>query len=62
MRVKELLVGVRGWGDALGSKLEGRARESERLRLWKGMVVGNFRVKDKTMNWVARVRWRLGSH
>ena len=23
MRVKELLVGVRGWGDALGSKLEG---------------------------------------
>ena len=26
------------------------------------MVVGNFRMKDKTMNWVAQVRWRLGSH
>ena len=26
------------------------------------MVVGNFRVKDKTMNWVTQVRWRLGSH
>lgn len=45
-----------------GVSWKGGARESERLRLWKGMVVGNFRVKDKTMNWVARVRWRLGSH
>ena len=45
-----------------GVSWKGGARESETLRLWKGMVVGNFRVKDKTMNWVAQVKWRLGSH